>query len=312
MTDEVPTPAPESDAPAPAVASYDDPGENTQPLPDTIAHQPAAGGFPDPSGRGLVVPPLNEPVVETVTSDPEAPPNSPQGDTNFTVKNEASSPAQDAATKVRRQRNDLDDEVYDAVCAVLEEAGGNPLDKPLTPSRISARIKDMKGLEKAPSGGAINNVLDRWAAANIAVVNPSPKAFVEFTPEAQARGVTAMREEFKASNKAMRDAAKAAAAPAAAPTPPPPAQVAATPQEADANGTVPPSEPVVTALPSTPEVQPDQAVQGPNSVGEVDPSTSVAPANVPDANVEPTTVSELPVESDPQGGADGTNVGPQQ
>ena len=84
----------------------------------------------------------------------------------------------------------------------------------LTPHRVARLVKDLDGLEEAPSTGAVAAVFARWEKLGFALFRLKPYAFLDYTDEAKDKGLTAMKEAAsdskKAARKAVRDAEKAA------------------------------------------------------------------------------------------------------
>jgi len=80
----------------------------------------------------------------------------------------------------------------------------------LTPHRIARLVKDMDGLDEAPSTGAVAAVLNRWIVVGFAEVHEKPFAFKGYTAAGEAEGLSALKAARKAKAKEARAAAKAA------------------------------------------------------------------------------------------------------
>lgn len=86
-----------------------------------------------------------------------------------------------------------------------------------TPHRVARLVKEMDGLDKAPSTGAVAAVFKRWEEYGFASFKQGPYAFADYTDEGRNVGLQGMIEARSAARKAERQAAKAAEAPAPAP-----------------------------------------------------------------------------------------------
>lgn len=73
----------------------------------------------------------------------------------------------------------------------------------LTPHRVSKLVQKFDCLDEAPSTGAVAAVFERWIELGFMVANEKPFAFLDYTEEGRAQGLTAM--------KAARRSAKAEA-----------------------------------------------------------------------------------------------------
>lgn len=86
----------------------------------------------------------------------------------------------------------------------------------LTPHFIGLAIKNIDGLESAPSTGAVAAVLNRWEEIGYAVLSEKPRAFAGYTEEAGTLGLAALKERNKTGKRDARRAAREAEAAAAA------------------------------------------------------------------------------------------------
>lgn len=114
------------------------------------------------------------------------------------------------AEKARRPRGTLESDVK--VITDQFVTGQLALDEgtALTPHRIGKAIKENDNLDSAPSTGAISNVLARWGEIGFAVINDTPKAFVDYTQAGRDNGLSALTEQSKAARKQAKAEAKAA------------------------------------------------------------------------------------------------------
>lgn len=88
----------------------------------------------------------------------------------------------------------------------------------LTPHRIARLVKEMDGLDEAPSTGAVAAVLNRWVEVGFIETHAKPFAFKGYTPAGETEGLSALKDARKESAKEARKAAKDAEKAAAAPT----------------------------------------------------------------------------------------------
>ena len=80
----------------------------------------------------------------------------------------------------------------------------------LTPHRIARLVKEMDGLDEAPSTGAVAAVLNRWIVVGFAEVHEKPFAFKSYTAAGEAEGLSALKAARKVKAKEARAAAKQA------------------------------------------------------------------------------------------------------
>lgn len=107
---------------------------------------------------------------------------------------------------VRRGRGDLESDV--AMILTKLSSGSLALEDAATPHRIAKLVVEDLGAPKAPSTGAVTNVLRRFADWGfITVTDEKPFAFVSITPDGESRGVAALRSEAKEAKKAAASAA---------------------------------------------------------------------------------------------------------
>lgn len=114
--------------------------------------------------------------------------------------------------KVRRGRGLLEVDVKSVTDAFVQgqvTLGEGDL---LTPHRIGRQIKERDSLDKAPSTGAIVNVLKKWSDIGFAVVNDKPLAFTDYTDAARSQGLSALKEQHAAANPRPKRASKNAEA----------------------------------------------------------------------------------------------------
>lgn len=78
----------------------------------------------------------------------------------------------------------------------------------LTPHRVSRLVKELEGLDEAPSTGAVAAVFDRWKEIGFAVISDKPVAFVDYTEDGKSLGLAAMKAVRSENRKAERKAAK--------------------------------------------------------------------------------------------------------
>lgn len=82
-----------------------------------------------------------------------------------------------------------------------------------TPHRVAILVKDMEGLDKAPSTGAVAAVFKRWEDYGFATFKSGPYSFDDYTDQGRTLGLQGLIEARSANRKAERQAAKAAAQP---------------------------------------------------------------------------------------------------
>lgn len=183
------------------------------------------------SGRNHSLPSLKR-TSRLLRFDDESPNQSQESSMDSTVTADPAEVLADAgldpkpakAPVVRRGNGALETQiraVTDAFVQGVIDVG----DKPLTPYRI-AKLVDEKFPGKATktSTGAVTECLKRWrdiGFAELAAGDDTPMAFVSYTDDARSLGLRALKERYRAGNKAKRAAEKAANAPAPAPTPEP-------------------------------------------------------------------------------------------
>ena len=83
-------------------------------------------------------------------------------------------------------------------------------DKPLTPHRCALAVKELDGLDKPPSTGAVSAVFKRWKELGFATFSDEPYAFVDYTEEGRTLGLKRMQDmqrKQRADAKASRRAA---------------------------------------------------------------------------------------------------------
>lgn len=69
---------------------------------------------------------------------------------------------------------------------------------PLTPHRAAMAVKEVDGLERAPSTGAVQAVFKRWAKLGFATFQRDPFAFTGYTEEGQLLGLRGLQQKRKA------------------------------------------------------------------------------------------------------------------
>lgn len=68
---------------------------------------------------------------------------------------------------------------------------------PLTPHRAAVAVKEVDGLETAPSAGAVAAVFKRWDRLKFATFQKSPFAFTGYTEEGQLLGLKGIQAKRK-------------------------------------------------------------------------------------------------------------------
>lgn len=81
-------------------------------------------------------------------------------------------------------------------------------DKPLTPYRCALAVKEVDGLDEAPSVGAVSAVFKRWDNMGFATFRTDPFAFVEYTEEGKQLGLQRMMELHRARRSDSRSSGK--------------------------------------------------------------------------------------------------------
>jgi hypothetical protein len=87
-------------------------------------------------------------------------------------------------------------------------------DVPLTPYRIAKLVDDRFGGDTKTSTGAVTECLKRWRDYGFAVLasgDNTPMAFDHYTDDARQYGLKALKERYRAANKAAKAEAKATA-----------------------------------------------------------------------------------------------------
>lgn len=79
-----------------------------------------------------------------------------------------------------------------------------------TPHRLANLLKEEDSLDKAPSTGAVANILTRWRDYGFALVNDKPLYFKGYSAKGKSEGLDALREKFSNARKAARKAERAA------------------------------------------------------------------------------------------------------
>lgn len=102
----------------------------------------------------------------------------------------------------RRGRGALEADVHDVLVDAVEGRLADFGTKPLTPHRIGRILTTERGLEKAPSTGAISRTLGNWAKLGYIEISESPVAFKAFGTTGKSL------VELKAAAKAEAKAAK--------------------------------------------------------------------------------------------------------
>lgn len=82
----------------------------------------------------------------------------------------------------------------------------------LTPHRVAKLVKEMDGLDEAPSTGAVAAVFNRWVECGFIETHSKPFAFKDYTEAGREQGLTALKDARKAKAKEARAAAKQAEA----------------------------------------------------------------------------------------------------
>lgn len=116
-------------------------------------------------------------------------------------------------TKNTRERGALEE----SVMAITDEFEEGKIDLPegktLTPHTIANLIKEKEGLEKAPSTGAVNAVLQRWDQNyGFALTHEKPYAFKRYSAKGKKQGLEALKQAHRDKLKAERAAKKEDAA----------------------------------------------------------------------------------------------------
>lgn len=68
---------------------------------------------------------------------------------------------------------------------------------PLTPHRAAVAVKEIDGLEEAPSAGAVAAVFKRWNNLGFATFQSAPFAFTGYTEEGQLLGLKGIQAKRK-------------------------------------------------------------------------------------------------------------------
>lgn len=185
---------------------------------DQTVSTPFTGG--DLSEEGV---PVTPPEAEPTSEPSEAPEPTPEAEPTSDPAEapEPSTPdANDGETaedKVRRGRGLLEVDVRSVTDAFAKGEITLAEGELLTPHRIGRQVKDRDSLDKAPSTGAIVNVLKKWGEIGFAVLNEKPLAFLDYTNEARNDGLSALKERHAAANPRPKRAPKAKAEAPAAP-----------------------------------------------------------------------------------------------
>ena len=79
----------------------------------------------------------------------------------------------------------------------------------LTPHRIGKLLVEQDGLDKAPSTGAISNIITKWGEIGFANVNAAPLAFKGYSARGRKEGLESLKEKAAEKAKKARAAAKA-------------------------------------------------------------------------------------------------------
>lgn len=74
---------------------------------------------------------------------------------------------------------------------------GRPIDH-LTPHFVAETLAKVESLPKKPSTGAVAAVFNRWADLGVATFSDKPYGFIDFTDEAKALGIAAIKARRKA------------------------------------------------------------------------------------------------------------------
>ena len=74
----------------------------------------------------------------------------------------------------------------------------------LTPHRVSKLVQKFDALDEAPSTGAVAAVFQRWIDVGFMVANEKPFAFLDYTAEGRAQGLTAMKAARRAEKAELR------------------------------------------------------------------------------------------------------------
>lgn len=76
----------------------------------------------------------------------------------------------------------------------------------LTPHRVSKLVQKFDCLDEAPSTGAVAAVFQRWIDVGFMVANDKPFAFLDYTEEGRAQGLTAMKAARRTEKAELRKA----------------------------------------------------------------------------------------------------------
>lgn len=164
-----------------------------------------------------------------ITTDPEGEivvPTGP-GIEEATASDQAGTPVEDVtpadegaavAKTDRRTKGDLGTEVKtvtdEFVAGTWKPTNKEGADELLTPHRIATRLKDRDGLDKAPSTGAVTNVIKAWGDIGFSINNEKPLAFTEYVGDGSE--LAALLADAKKAKRDAKAAKKAAEAPAPA------------------------------------------------------------------------------------------------
>lgn len=163
---------------------------------------PAAG-----SPEGAELPVVEDPQPESTAA-------------RVAAEEEAAADAEPPAKKDRRPRGWLEQDVKQITDKFITGEVKLEEGQYLTPHRVARMVKELDGLDEAPSSGACAAVFHRWVDLGFAVMNDKPFSFKDYTQEGRDQGLTALKEQRSSRIKAERKAEKEAAKPASeAPAP---------------------------------------------------------------------------------------------
>jgi hypothetical protein len=148
---------------------------------------------PDP-----VAPDAVEPEVPAVDDDTNAAPEPVKADVQ------------------RAEPTDLEGDLKVVLDGLVTGAITLPEGKLATPHILAGLVAKQRGEgSPAPSGGAVAAALVRWSNVGFVTLGTAPVAFVDYTDAGREQGLRALKEQYRATLKEARAAARESVAPSA-------------------------------------------------------------------------------------------------
>jgi hypothetical protein len=131
----------------------------------------------------------------------------------------ASAPGHTNTPKERAKASNLEGDLRVVLDSYVDGSFVLPEDTLPTPHALAAEIAKRRGDGHPVSSGAVSAALTRWSEIGFATLGTKPMSFIDYTDAARARGLSALKAEFRANKSAAKKAAKepapvAASAPA--------------------------------------------------------------------------------------------------